>query len=174
MKWKRVFCFCDWKKKINQTFKIFEISFSQLFFIHSFFIFFFESFSIFFCILKDGVTPLFVAAQNGHEQTVQILLEKGKPNVDLADEVIFIDLISFSFLFLFFSLFSLFTFFVIRRMEELLFILLLVKDMNKLFKFYWKKENQMLILQMRLFLLIWFLFLFFFFFFHFFHFSLFL
>ena len=39
-------------------------------------------------------------------------------------------------------------------MEEFLFLLLLKKDMNKLFKFYWKKENQMLILQIRLFLLI--------------------
>ena len=35
-------------------------------------------------------------------------------------------------------------------MEELLFIWLLKKDMNKLFKFYWKKEP-MLILQLRLF-----------------------
>ena len=34
-------------------------------------------------------------------------------------------------------------------MEELLFLLLLWKDMNKLFNFYWKKENQMLILQRR-------------------------
>ena len=45
-------------------------------------------------------------------------------------------------------------------MEQLLFLLLLTMDMNKLFKFYWKKENQMLILQSRLFLIIILLFLF--------------
>ena len=36
---------------------------------------------------KDGATPLFIAAQEGHEQVVQLLLEKGKPSVDLADQV---------------------------------------------------------------------------------------
>ena len=40
-------------------------------------------------MLKDGVTPLFIAAQQGHEQIVQILLEKGKANVDLANKVLF-------------------------------------------------------------------------------------
>ena len=35
-------------------------------------------------------------------------------------------------------------------MEQLLFLLLLKKDTNKLFKFYWKKETQMLSLQIRL------------------------
>ena len=39
-------------------------------------------------------------------------------------------------------------------MEGLLFILLLVKEMNKLLKFYWKKETQMLILQLRFFFII--------------------
>ena len=39
-------------------------------------------------MLKNGATPLFIAAQNGYEQVVQILLEKGEPNVDLAFEVI--------------------------------------------------------------------------------------
>ena len=39
-------------------------------------------------MLKNGATPLFVAAQKGHEQIVQILLEKGNPNVELADKVI--------------------------------------------------------------------------------------
>ena len=34
-------------------------------------------------------------------------------------------------------------------MEQLLFLLLFKKDMNKLFNFYWKKEYQMLILQHR-------------------------
>ena len=43
-------------------------------------------FSIFF--LKDGRTPLFVAAENGYEQIVRVLLEKGNPNVDLADQVL--------------------------------------------------------------------------------------
>ena len=47
--------------------------------------------------VKDGVTPLFVAAQKGHEQTVQILLEKGKPNVDLADQVFVLFIYYFEF-----------------------------------------------------------------------------
>ena len=42
---------------------------------------------------KDGRTPLFIAAQNGYEQIVQILLEKGKPNVDLAEWVIIVIII---------------------------------------------------------------------------------
>ena len=39
-------------------------------------------------MLKDRATPLYIAAQEGHEQVVQILVEKGA-NVDLADKVIF-------------------------------------------------------------------------------------
>ena len=39
-------------------------------------------------MLKNGATPLFIASQNGHEQIVQILLEKGEPNVDLANKVL--------------------------------------------------------------------------------------
>ena len=39
-------------------------------------------------------------------------------------------------------------------MEELLFLLLLKMEMNKLFKFYWKKENQMLIFQMKFFVVV--------------------
>ena len=39
--------------------------------------------------VKDGETPLYIAAQKGCEQIVQLLLEKGKPNVDLAEEVLF-------------------------------------------------------------------------------------
>ena len=67
-------------------------------------------FSIFLNV-KDGRTPLFGVAQNGHKQIVQILLEKGKANVDLADEVIFL-IVSFSFsLFLLFFSFSFFYFF---------------------------------------------------------------
>ena len=73
-------------------------------------------FSIFFNV-KNGATPLYIAAQNGHEQIVQILLEKGKANIDLAEKVciffviyfflILFHLVSFSF---FFFLFSFFTF----------------------------------------------------------------
>ena len=60
----------------------------------------FFSFSFFYFFhQKDGVTPLSIAAENGDEQIVQILLEKGKPNVDLPDKVIL--LIVFFFLFLF-------------------------------------------------------------------------
>ena len=54
-------------------------------------------FSIFFNG-KCGETPLYVAAQNGHEQIVQLLLEKGKPNVDLATKVLLL-IVSFSFSF---------------------------------------------------------------------------
>ena len=55
----------------------------------------------------EGTTPLFIAAENGHEQIVQILLEKGEPHVDLANGVILIDY------FFFFSLshLSIFIFF---------------------------------------------------------------
>ena len=68
----------------------------------SFFFFIYQFFSFFyFYHVKHGVTPLFVAAFKGHEQIVEILLEKGEPNVDLAIEVILL-IISFSFfLFLF-------------------------------------------------------------------------
>ena len=50
--------------------------------------------------------------------------------------------------------------FLILRVEQLLFLLLLNKDMNKLLKFYWKKENKTLIFQIRFFC--WFFFSFFF------------
>ena len=56
---------------------------------------------LFFFYLKVGTTPLLVAAQEGHEQIVQLLLEKGNPNVDFANEVILL-IISFSFFFFFF------------------------------------------------------------------------
>ena len=58
-------------------------------------------------------------------------------------------IVSFSF-FYFFSLFIFLFFFLFLRMEQLLFVLLLKMDINKLFKFYWKME-QMLILQSRFF-----------------------
>ena len=54
-------------------------------------------FSIFFNV-KNGATPLYVAAFKGHKQIVQLLLEKGKPNVDLATKVILL-IVSFSFFF---------------------------------------------------------------------------
>ena len=41
-------------------------------------------------MLKNGVTPLFIVAQNGHEQIVQILLEEGNPNVEFETKVIVI------------------------------------------------------------------------------------
>ena len=86
------------------------VSFSFFFFFQFLiFLFFFSlsHFSIFFYV-KNGVTPLFVAAQKGKEQIVQLLLEKGEPNVDLATEVILL-IVSFFFLF-FFNFFFCFTF----------------------------------------------------------------
>ena len=77
-----------------------------LFFLFSFF-FFFRFLILFFIYLKCGATPLYIAAQKGHEQIVQILLKKGKPNVDLAD-VVFL----FLFFFFFFFFFSFFFFFL--------------------------------------------------------------
>ena len=73
-----------------------------LFLIASFF-FFFISFSFFYIFLhvKDGLTPLYIAAEKGHAQTVQILLEKGKPNVDLPTEVIVLFIIILNLLILF-------------------------------------------------------------------------
>ena len=110
---------------------------------------------------KDEITPLYIAAENGFEQIAQILLEKGKANVNLPRKVSFLfsfSLSYFLFLFFFFSFsFSLSHFFSFdknERMEKLLFILLLKMGMNKLFKFYWKKEEkQMLIFQKRFFCL---------------------
>ena len=53
------------------------------------FLFLFQFLIFLFFYLKDGATPLYIAAQIGHEQIVQILLEKGKANVNLAIEVLF-------------------------------------------------------------------------------------
>ena len=90
--------------------------FSFSFFISFFFFSFFSSFFYFFFIhVKDGRTPLFIAAYNGYEQIVQILLEKGNPNVDLANQVFFFLLILFSFFsfsFFFFFFFFFFSFFI--------------------------------------------------------------
>ena len=49
-----------------------------------FFLFFFHFLIfLFFFNVKDGRTPLLIAADNGYEQIVKLLLEKGKGNVDL-------------------------------------------------------------------------------------------
>ena len=84
-------------------------------------------------------------------------------------QVIFVDFcffFFFSFLFLFSFSFSFFTFsyFFFSKFWMELLKLLLKKDMNKLFKFYWKKENQMFILWVRSFSWFFFFFIFFFFF----------
>ena len=68
-------------------------------------------FSFYFFNAKNGVTPLYIVAQNGYEQVVQILLEKGEPNVDLADQVILL-IVSFIFFFFFFSFSSFFPFLI--------------------------------------------------------------
>ena len=75
------------------------------------FLFSLSHFSIFFNV-KDGRTPLYVAAANEHEQIVQILLKKGNLNVDLATNVLLL-IVSFSFFF-FFSLFHFFLFFNVK------------------------------------------------------------
>ena len=51
---------------------------------------FFELLLIIFILKKNGVTPLCVAAENGYEQIIKILLETGKANVNLQDQVLII------------------------------------------------------------------------------------
>ena len=60
-------------------------------------IFFFLNFLKIYLFLnqKTGISPLFVAAENGYEQIVDILLEKGEPNVDLPDQVLLLILFFF-------------------------------------------------------------------------------
>ena len=58
---------------------------------------------------KGGATPLYIAVQQGDEQIIQSLLEKGKTNVDLATLVLLL-ILSFSSFSSFFS-FSFFYFF---------------------------------------------------------------
>ena len=91
-----------WKKE-NQML-IFQIWFFCWLFSFFFFFFSVSHFSIFLNV-KDGRTPLYIAAQNGHEQIVQLLLEKGKPNVDLADQVILLFVFFFFFFFFQFLIF---------------------------------------------------------------------
>ena len=124
-----------------------------LFFSFSFFFFLFFSFSFFyfFLIRKEGATPLSIAAENGDEQIVQLLLEKGKANVDLPNLVLLL-IVSFSFFSFSFSIF------LNVKYGTTPLLLLLNKDMNKLFKFYWKKENQMSIFQLMFFVDVFFFF----------------
>ena len=101
------FSFCDfyllrescWACRFPFLFFSFSF-FLLLIFFHFFIFFYFSHFSIFLKkkILKEGRTPLYIAAQNGNEQIVQFLLEKGEANVNLPEEVLFFS--SFSLLFL--------------------------------------------------------------------------
>ena len=67
------------------------VSFS-FFFSFSFFYF------LFFLNVKEGATPLSYATSEGHEQIVQLLLEKGRADVDLANKVLLL-IVSFFFFF---------------------------------------------------------------------------
>ena len=40
--------------------------------------------------VKNGLTPLLLATSRGYEQIVQILLEKGKANIEIVDQVFII------------------------------------------------------------------------------------
>ena len=93
------------KKDMNKLFKFYWKKGKQMLFVDCFFFFFFFFFSFFLILkLKGERTPLSVAAENGYEQIVQILLEKGA-NVDLADQVILL-IVSFFFHFLIFLFFE--------------------------------------------------------------------
>ena len=72
------------KPNVDLTTKVFYFVDIVSFFFFSFFSFFYY---FFFNVIKEGATPLYIAAQKGHEQIVQILLEKGNPNVNLATQV---------------------------------------------------------------------------------------
>ena len=89
----------------------------------SFSFFFFYFLIFFFFYQKNGRNPLSIAAERGFKEVVKILIEYGS-NIDLQDKVFFS-------LFLFFT-FSFFYFFFIKRMEELLFLLLLREVLKKL------------------------------------------
>ena len=93
-----------------------EVILLMISFFFPFFFFFFSlsHFSIFLNV-KDGVTPLYIAAFQGYEQIIQILLKKGA-NVDLADQVILL-IISFFFPFFFLFLFT-FSFFYFFECKE--------------------------------------------------------
>ena len=91
-----------WKKETQML--TLQIRFFCWFFLSLFLFFFFFSFSLFYFFnVKNGITPLYVAAFNGDEQIVQILLEKGNPNVDLPDPVIVLFVIILNLLILFFQ-----------------------------------------------------------------------
>ena len=112
------------------------------------FLFLFLFHFLIFLNVKNGTTPLYIAAFKGHEQIIQILLKKGEPNVDLPTKVILL-ILSFSFLFVvsnlcwlfsdcvcvwsvFVFFFFLFKLFFIFRMAGALFRLLLRKILKKL------------------------------------------
>ena len=153
---------------------------------------FFFSFSYLFFFYPRNMEQLqlYIAAQKGHEQIVQLLLEKGNLKCWFSERFFFFFFSFFfeflnmkenpfffvmwktncsiehwkncfgwscrSFLgwfFLFFFIFFfhfLFLYFFLNHVKSgttPLYIAALKMDMNKLFKFYWKKEKQMLILQ---------------------------
>ena len=81
-----------------------DIATEVLLLIVSFFFSLSHFFLFFFLNVKTGATPLHIAAFKGHEQIVQILLEKGNSNVDLETKVLLL-IVSFFFHFLSFFYF---------------------------------------------------------------------
>ena len=95
-----------WKKENQMLILQIRCYFVWFVFFFFFFVFFHFLIFLFFFFLnqKNGMTPLYVAAAQGHDQIVELLLEKGKPNVDLANKVLFCLIISFSVFFFSLSL----------------------------------------------------------------------
>ena len=102
---------------------------------------------LFILVLKMDMNKLFKFYWKKEEQQMLILQIRFFIKIIILNLFFLVSFSSFSIFSLFFT-FSFFDFlFIKKRMEQLLFILLLEMGINKLFKFYWKKEEQMWILK---------------------------